>query len=78
MQPGRKPSPAEPAPATRFGANRSDHAGPPEQPEPRRSVSRRSALAEGRNWLYEPRTAVLIVLGGAAETEWTDVEVVRI
>jgi hypothetical protein len=28
-----------------------------------RSASRRRAFAEGRNWLYEPRAAVLIVLG---------------
>ncbi len=32
--------------------------------EPGRARSRRKALAEGRNWLSEPRTTVLIVLGG--------------
>ena len=29
-----------------------------------RSRSRRNAMAEGRNWLTEPRTTVLVVLGG--------------
>jgi len=29
-----------------------------------RSRSRRNALAESRNWLSEPRTTVLVVLGG--------------
>src|SRR5271165_7610752 len=29
-----------------------------------RSRSRRNALAESRNWLGEPRTTVLVVLGG--------------
>ncbi len=29
-----------------------------------RGRSRRNAIAEGRNWLSEPRTTVLVVLGG--------------
>jgi len=32
--------------------------------EPSRTRSRRNALAESRNWLSEPRTTVLLVLGG--------------
>jgi len=32
--------------------------------EPGRSRSRRNALAKSRNWLSEPRTTVLVVLGG--------------
>jgi len=67
MQPGKEPIAAKPGSTARPGPDRSDRAGPPETPpKPARSPSRRGVLAEGRNWLHEPRTAVLIVLGGAA------------
>jgi hypothetical protein len=66
MQPDREPSPAELGLETLFRANRSDRARPLAQPKSLRSTSRRTAIAEGLNWLYEPRTAVLIVLGSVA------------